>query len=114
MGSCLRAAVGMRVVRPRRRTICGTKTVDKETGAAVPPGAVVRSVMPGGPGAQAGLRVDDVIVAVSGETVRNPGEVVTAIDRGGVGKPLSITVQRQGQRLALVVTPVEMRALRTR
>ena len=93
----------------------GLSTVPAPTpGAAVPPGAVVRSVMPGGPGAQAGLRVDDVIVAVSGETVRNPGEVVTAIDRGGVGKPLSITVQRQGQRLALVVTPVEMRALRTR
>ena len=93
----------------------GLSTVPAPTpGGAVPPGAVVRSVMPGGPGAQAGLRVDDVIVAVSGETVRNPGEVVTAIDRGGVGKPLSITVQRQGQRLALVVTPVEMRALRTR
>ena len=83
-------------------------------GGAVPPGAVVRSVMPRGPGALAGLQVNDVIVAVGGDPVRTPAEVVTAIDRSGVGQPLVIDVIRQGQSLPLTVIPVEMRALKMR
>ena len=81
-------------------------------GGTVPPGAVVRSVMPGGPGALAGLQVNDVIVSVGGQAVRNPAEVVTAIDRSGVGQPLIISVQRQGKQLPVTVKPVEMRALK--
>ena len=84
------------------------------TGGAVPPGAVVRSVMPRGPGAMAGLQVDDVIVAVGGQPVRTPAEVVTAIDRSGVGQPLVIKVKRQGQIMPLTVMPVEMRAFKMR
>ena len=83
-------------------------------GGIVPPGAVVRSVMPGGPGALAGLRVNDVIVSVAGQPVRNPAEVVTAIDRSGVGQPLVLNVQRQGKQLPITVRPVEMRALKMR
>ena len=83
-------------------------------GGIVPPGAVVRSVMPGGPGALAGLQVNDVIVAVAGQPVRNPAEVVTAIDRSGVGQPLVLNVQRQGKQLPVTVRPVEMRALKMR
>jgi S1-C subfamily serine protease len=83
-------------------------------GGIVPPGAVVRSVMPGGPGALAGLRVNDVIVSVAGQPVRNPAEVVTAIDRSGVGQPLVLNVQRQGKQLPVTVRPVEMSALKMR
>nr|WP_255477117.1 trypsin-like peptidase domain-containing protein [Synechococcus sp. A15-60] len=93
----------------------GLSTVPAPTpGEAVPPGAVVRSVMPRGPGALAGLQVDDVIVAVGGEPVRTPADVVTAIDRSGVGQPLVIDVRRQGQSLPLTVIPLEMRALQVR
>ena len=81
-------------------------------GGIVPKGAVVRSVIPGGPGALAGLQVNDVIVSVGGKPVRNPAEVVTAIDRSGVGQPLVLNVQRQGKQLPVTVRPVEMRALK--
>ena len=81
-------------------------------GGAVPPGAVVRSVMPGGPGALAGLQINDVIVSVAGQPVRNPAEVVTAIDRSGVGQPLVLSVKRQGRQLPVTVRPVEMSALK--
>ena len=81
-------------------------------GGPVPKGAVVRSVMPGGPGALAGLQVNDLIVSVGGKPVRNPAEVVTAIDRSGVGQPLVLNVQRQGEKLAVTVRPVEMHALK--
>ena len=93
----------------------GLSTIPAPTpGGIVPPGAVVRSVMPGGPGALAGLQVNDVIVAVAGQPVRNPAEVVTAIDRSGVGQPLVLNVQRQGKQLPVTVRPVEMRALKVR
>ena len=81
-------------------------------GGIVPKGAVVRSVIPGGPGALAGLQVNDVIVSVGGKPVRNPAEVVTAIDRSGVGQLLVLNVQRQGEQLPVTVRPVEMRALK--
>ena len=93
----------------------GLSTIPAPTpGGIVPPGAVVRSVMPGGPGALAGLQVNDVIVAVAGQPVRNPAEVVTAIDRSGVDQPLVLNVQRQGKQLPVTVRPVEMRALKMR
>ena len=93
----------------------GLSTIPAPTpGGIVPPGAVVRSVMPGGPGALAGLQVNDVILAVAGQPVRNPAEVVTAIDRSGVGQPLVLNVQRQGKQLPVTVRPVEMRALKMR
>lgn len=77
-------------------------------GATVPPGAVVRSLVPGGPAANAGLRVDDVIVALAGVPVATPAAVVTAIDRHGVGRPLSVKVLRGGTAVSLSITPVEM------
>ena len=93
----------------------GLSTIPASTpGGVVPPGAVVRSVMPGGPGAQGGLQVNDVIVAVADASVKSPAEVVTAIDRSGVGQPLSLRIERQGQSLPITVTPVDMRALKMR
>ena len=79
-----------------------------------PPGAVVRSVVSGGPAARGGLQVNDVIVAVAGVAVKSPAEVVTAIDRSGVGRPLERRVERQGRSLPITVTPVDMRALKMR
>ncbi|QNJ07108.1 serine endoprotease/ periplasmic [Synechococcus sp. MEDNS5] len=83
-------------------------------GGRTPPGAVVRSVVSGGPAARGGLQVDDVIVAVAGVAVKSPAEVVTAIDRSGVGRPLELRVERQGRSVPITVTPVDMRALKMR
>lgn len=83
-------------------------------GGTTPPGAVVRSVVPGGPASRGGLQVNDVIVAVAGVAVKSPAEVVTAIDRSGVGRPLELRVERQGRSIPITVTPVDMRALKMR
>ena len=75
------------------------------------PGAVVRSVMPAGPAAQAGLRPGDVITAAAGQPVRDPAQLTQRVESNGVGRPLPLTVQRQGQTLQLQVTPVELSSL---
>ena len=48
------------------------------------PGAVVRSVMPGGPAARAGLRPGDRITAVDGQAVSNPAQLTQLVERNGV------------------------------
>jgi S1-C subfamily serine protease len=80
-------------------------------GTPAPSGAVVRSLVPGGPAARAGVQVDDVIVAIGGVDVPSPAAVVSAIDRHGVGRPLSLKVLRAGQPISLSITPVDMSAL---
>jgi S1-C subfamily serine protease len=77
-----------------------------------PPGAVIRSVVPGGPADRGNLRVDDVIVSIGGQSISNPAEVVSAIDRHGVDRPLKFDVMRSGERITLSITPVEMTSLR--
>ncbi len=81
-------------------------------GSDAPPGAVIRSVVEGGPADRGDLRVDDVIVSIGGQPVRNPAEVVSAIDRHGVGRPLTLDVIRAGKRIGRSITPVEMMSLR--
>ena len=81
-------------------------------GSTAPPGAVIRSVVPGGPADRGNLRVNDVIVAIDGQSIGNPAEVVSAIDRHGVDRPLNLEVMRSGQRMTLSITPVEMTSLR--
>jgi S1-C subfamily serine protease len=81
-------------------------------GSTAPPGAVIRSVVPGGPADRGNLQVDDVIVAIDGQSISNPAEVVSAIDRHGVDRPLNLEVMRSGQRMTLSITPVEMTSLR--
>jgi S1-C subfamily serine protease len=75
------------------------------------PGAVVRSVVPGGPAARAGLRPGDRITAVDGQPVSNPAQLIQLVERNGVGRVMELTLQRQGQSLELQVTPVELSIL---
>jgi len=82
-----------------------------QPGSSAPPGAVIRSIVPGGPADRAGVRIDDVIVAINGQSVRNPAEVVSAIDRHGVGQPMALEVLRSSRRTKLSITPIEMTSL---
>ena len=69
-----------------------------------PAGALVVGVMPGGPAAEAGVRVGDVIVAVGLSQVgdRHRLEAITASMRPGI--PVPITLERAGRHRQLLVT----------
>jgi S1-C subfamily serine protease len=75
-------------------------------------GAVVVSVQPNGPADQGGLRKGDVIVAAQGAEVKDPSQVITAIERAEVGGTLNLTVNRQGATLNLRLIPGDMAVLR--
>ncbi len=88
----------------------GLDAVRSSSGAQAT-GALVRSVMPAGPAARAGLRVGDVITAAADQAVRDPAQLTQLVERNGVGRPMELTVQRQGQTLRLQVIPVELSSL---
>ncbi|MCU1724876.1 S1C family serine protease [Pseudomonas sp. 5P_5.1_Bac1] len=68
-------------------------------------GAWVVSVTPGSPAAKAGLKPMDVILDVSGQEVRGPGDVqaIASRLRGGYRAPLGIWRNRAAQNLSLEI-----------
>ncbi len=63
----------------------------------------IRSVKPGEPADQAGLRVDDVVEAIGGERLAR--EDLIARINGSAGEPLMLTIRRGETRHEVEVTP---------
>ncbi|HEX8106012.1 MAG TPA: trypsin-like peptidase domain-containing protein [Solirubrobacteraceae bacterium] len=82
------------------RPYLGVST-SEPTGAA--DGALVRSVIPGGPSAKAGLRAGDRIVRVGDRAVRAPEDVAAAIAERKPGEKVAVRfVRGGGERTATV------------
>jgi S1-C subfamily serine protease len=90
----------------------GLDEVRSADGTGQSSGAVVVSVQPGGPADRGGLRPGDVIVAAQGSAVRNPSQVIAAVERAGVGGRLSLTVNRRGAVVNIQLTPGDMALMR--
>ena len=65
---------------------------------------VIGQVVGGRPAEAAGLRRGDRVVAAGGDTIPSWERLVDAIERSP-GRPLALTVERQGRLLSLSVTP---------
>jgi regulator of sigma E protease len=94
-------------VTPRRmpsRTPFGepTQVWSLGTGPYLPP--VVGEVRPGMPAAEAGLQPRDRIVGLDGQPIRTWDEMAEMISKRG-GEPVRLTVERNGQRIDVTVTP---------
>lgn len=83
-------------------------------------GVIVRSVVPGGPAARAGIlglqqsrrgkvRLGDVIVAVGDESVKNLEDLILAFEEIGVGGVAQLTLERDGRQrdVELQLIPIE-------
>jgi len=76
-----------------------------ELGQAVMGGGVlITGVVAGSPAEAAGLKVDDVITAVDGQTVSSAQAVADAIVAKHPGDKISLTVRRDGREEDIVVT----------
>lgn len=86
-GKVTRSAIGIRVssLVPEDVTRLGLKSQA---------GALVGSVMPGGPGDRAGLKVDDVIVGFQGHPTKSPEQLRWVASLAGVGKTVTLRVIR--------------------
>lgn len=62
------------------------------------------------PALQSGLRAGDVVLAVEGQPIQDRRDLTEAL-RAAPGTPLSLIVERDGERLALTVTPAPIKRL---
>lgn len=67
-------------------------------------GVIVRSLVPNGPAAQAGVAVNDVITKVSGKAVGSPAEVSNHIAGLKPGEKVSLDLIHKGKQLTLDAT----------
>lgn len=81
-------------------------TLAKHYGIATSKGAFVTQVVAGSPASRAGLKPDDVIVAVNGAAVSNDTQLVKDITRQKVGARVELTVVRGRRTLHLRATLV--------
>ena len=79
--------------------------------ASVSNGVVIRSVHPDGPAARAGLVANDVILSIDGREIKEPSEVINAIEQNGLGKNLLMQIRRGPTYLTVKVLPVDMSSL---
>ncbi len=71
-------------------------------------GALVRSARPGGAGDRAGIQPDDVIVAFDGQEVTGPEKLRWLASLAGVGKTVTLKVQRGTRTIDLKVSLGEL------
>jgi len=69
------------------------------------PGLKLSGVAKGGPAEEAGVRGGDVIVALAGKKIENIYDYTFAIEALQIGKTVSVVVVRDGEEIALEVTP---------
>jgi serine protease Do len=83
------------------------ESLTPETAAAAglerPTGVLVNGVAPGSPAARAGLRPGDIIVALDGKEVQDPGTLRYRIATSGLGTEAELSVRRDGRTVALAV-----------
>ena len=70
-------------------------------------GAIVMSVDQGGPGASAGVRQGDVIIAVDGAPISGVRALVRSLGPDSVGRSLRFELRRGGEPLALDIVVAE-------
>ena len=68
------------------------------------PGAKVIEVTDGGPAQAAGLRVDDIIVAVDGQKIADPTQAIVTIRAHAPGDAVTVSITRDGQPQDLRLT----------
>jgi S1-C subfamily serine protease len=83
--------------------------VAQREGLASPRGVLVRSIEPGSPASQAGLRAGDVVISLSGKPVASVADLHRSLSRDAIGAKLDVGVLRAGARVTLAIRPNEAR-----
>src|SRR5450631_2118321 len=67
-------------------------------------GALINGVMAGSPAEKAGIRQGDVVIAFNGSEVKDPSHLQRMVAESGIGKPVKVTVFRDGKPVELTMT----------
>jgi serine protease Do len=67
-------------------------------------GVLVGTVQKGGPSDKAGLKAEDIIIAMNGKSVKDGDDLVSRVADTPVGTPVNLTVDRDGKHIDFKVT----------
>jgi S1-C subfamily serine protease len=76
----------------------------QQLGLSTRGGLVVVNLEAGGPADQAGLFLGDIIVAIEGDEVSDPADLLAALGHERVGKPAAVQIVRAGGTKTVTVT----------
>ena len=68
------------------------------------PGVLVSEVHKEGPAAKAGMKVDDIIIAMNGKSIKDGDDLVGRVSDTPIGTPVTLTVDRDGKKMDFKVT----------
>lgn len=102
-GSVRRSAIGITVA-------AATSEDGVNLGLSGREGAVVRRVLPGGPGDRAGLEKDDVVLALQGSRVTGPEQLRWKASLAGVGTRVKLRIVRAKREMEVDVVLGELPA----
>jgi S1-C subfamily serine protease len=71
-------------------------------------GLLVAQVVSGGPADRAGLRTGDLLLSVAGQPVAVSQDLQRQMFSEAIGRPLSITVMRNGALVDVIAEPTEL------
>ena len=71
-------------------------------------GLRVAEVVPGGPAARAGLRAGDLLLTAAGQPVEKAQDLQRLMFADAIGRPLAITVMRNGALVDVIAEPSEL------
>jgi S1-C subfamily serine protease len=71
-------------------------------------GLRVVEIVPGGPAARAGLRTGDLLLTAGGQPVQKAQDLQRLMFDEAIGRPLSITVMRNGALVDVIAEPSEL------
>ena len=71
-------------------------------------GLRVAEVVPGGPAARAGLQAGDLLLSAGGGAVARAQDLQRLMFSGAIGRPLAITVMRNGAMVDVIAEPSEL------
>ncbi len=76
-------------------------------GLGTSPGVLIRSVHKGGPADKAGLKADDIIIAMNGKPVKNGDDLVARVSETPVGSTVAVTVDRDTKHMDFNLTVLD-------
>jgi S1-C subfamily serine protease len=101
-GRVRRAYLGVAVVPAPVAPVWRPKLGGRDTGLRV------ASVVPGGPADRAGLRVGDLLLTAGGQEVATAQDLQRLMFAEAIGKPLAVTVMRNGALVDVIAEPAEL------
>ena len=81
-----------------------TEELARSFGLGKARGALINDILAGSPAEKAGIRQGDVITAFNGTEVKDPAHLQRLVAEAGVGKPVKVTVFRDGKAVELSMT----------